>query len=73
MRLARSNAIAIESFLFGQYLSLPLCLQPHFFRFFRSTESPTPLLVHLGSWCYAIYGHEEKLLWLDLAEKIVDV
>ena len=71
--LTGGNAVAIESLRIRQLLSFPLCLFPNLLRFFGCPETSTALLIHLGSGCDTVDGHEEQLLGFNLPKQMVDI
>lgn len=67
---AGCDAIAVKGTLLGHLEAFSQCLIPRHLCIKCGPKSPRSLLVHFGSGCDAVDGHEEELLWLDLAKEM---
>ena len=67
------DTVAIESILFRHGHALPDSPLLGRFGIQCSPEASRALLVHLRARRDAVDGHEEQLLWLDLAKEMLDV
>lgn len=70
-KLTRRDTVGIKGLFLGEFFAPLFRLLLELLCFFSSTETTTPLLIHLCARGNAINGQEEKLLWFDLREEML--